>query len=927
MIGMRQSGWAVWICSLWLGLIGHVHGEDLRLDLSPEMIDSEGRKGDPTGLIDEQRAIIGPPVGTPSKGWEIPSQFWKEFPHSVTLDLKETKKISRLWLFDTNGEGEVLVSSGSPENWEQVGRYDCKKYLAWAEIPIDTETRYLRITRMTPGANFSEIALYEHTDASWDQLQTEKNEAARAAAQREAMLIQAKNEALRRPIVTMEPFGRLSLVDEIDPTLDTARESPENCSRIEAILGRPARVMNLLQDEASFMTWRIGRNKLLRPGAAYVLAIDYPEDVDRSWIVINTGNESSRGFHTGRTVGDAFHSKYVNSLPESVSVPLSQQWQTWTLLFHLHDRFAETGLLRGPLPRPLAPEDGFDVTISQFSAPNIPLSAGAAVGKIRLYEVIDEEQLVTKVSYPPDPLPRRRLFWREEMADGVIERKNNEKPGITTPIEWYRHKAKQIQFLGMNTFSKDLLEFGACQHWDSTPHGGHDWVFFDEATKSLWPEIVTLMGQHGLDVLPYYEYAGSRGYKGLGNQKRSRPLTRNDAYTHISWVEEANADLTDPETLADFCKMLDVTVTQHSDQANFVGVWLRPRSQMPVSFSDDALKRFSSDLKLKSPATREAIKSDKVLYQRYINWWNGKRKDFLLGVRQYLLDSRIKEPTVLWTGCPSEPGVSFPSWDPTIVVDEPGPWADILKQPDHVTSNGRIIRPVPIDEVVSDQLYRKALQSPGMNWGDWEVQHAQPADDPAAYRQLPGLMMTHAFNRNYTVTDPETMSDFRSVSGLAMIRHYSLNEHMMFDKKDQQKMNYFVCDVERAGPACMMAETLAIANGDPTMIGYLVGSNIGRGFPEYVQRFNSAFLSLPALESSVDAEATDRPEVVVRRIRTSSDGTWLAVVNTSAREQKATIRTGLNQIENAATGVVIPNVNGTITLELPPYSLTSLHGR
>ncbi len=133
-------------------------------------------------------------------------------------------------------------------------------------------------------------------------------------------------------------------------------------------------------------------------------------------------------------------------------------------------------------------------------------------------------------------LPRRRLFWREEMADGVIDRKID-PPAIVNPLDWYRHKAELMRFLGMNTYSKDLLEFGACQHWDPSALGGNDWVFFDSKTKDLWGEIVALMGSYDLDVLPYYEYSGSKGYQGLGNQRRSKPLTRDDAYTHISWIE------------------------------------------------------------------------------------------------------------------------------------------------------------------------------------------------------------------------------------------------------------------------------------------------------------------------------------------------------------------------------------------------------
>ena len=58
-----------------------------------------------------------------------------------------------------------------------------------------------------------------------------------------------------------------------------------------------------------------------------------------------------------------------------------------------------------------------------------------------------------------------------------------------------------------------------------------------------------------------------------------------------------------------------------------------------------------------------------------------------------------------------------------------------------------------------------------------------------------------------------------------------------------------MADIERAGPYCMMAEALAMANGDPTMLGYLLGGNFGRGFPQYVREFNANFLALPALPS------------------------------------------------------------------------------
>ncbi|WP_459554375.1 hypothetical protein [Lacunimicrobium album] len=716
----------------------------------------------------------------------------------------------------------------------------------------------------------------------------------------------------------LAPFGQVRLVDEIDVTAANGMtESPQHGSRVEEILGRKTRVVIPNEKEASYVTWRVGKGKGLKPGAAYVLVVDYPEDVDRSCIVINTGNETARGFHTGSTVGDALHAKYVNGLVESLNVPLSKTWKSWTLMFHLHDRFSDKGLLRGPEPRTLGPEDGFDVTVMQFSSNNDPLSAGAAVGGLRLYEVVGQVPKQTIV-FPPEHLPRRHLFWREEMADGVIDQKSPQL-GITQPIDWYRYKAGQMHFLGMNTFSKDLLEFGACQHWDSTAHGGHNWVYFDEATKGVWDQVVTLMGQEGFDILPYYEYSGSKGAHSLGHERHAKPLTRDDAYSHISWIENANADITEPEALADFCKMLDITVVKPSQRAKFVGVWLRPRMQMPVSFSEGALVRFAKD-NGGGVISREDLKTNPELYEKYLGWWHLKRRDFLVGVRDYLTKAGLKDSIVLYTGCTAEPGVGFHTWEKFLPTDQPDRWAEIFKSPQQKASNGEWIKPITVNDIVDRQMYRKGLVSPGMNWGSWEVQHCQPADDPANYKQTDGVMLSHAFNRSYTVADPKTMEDFRAPAGLAMIRHYALNEHMVFDANDQQKMNYFVCDMERAGPYCMMAEAIAMANGDPSMIGYLVGANFGRGFPEYVRRFNANYLALPALPSERLTEASDSKDIVVRRIHTDKDGDWLFVVNTSMHPASAKVNAGDAKWTEIVSGKL---VGSEIDAELEPFELRS----
>ncbi len=730
-------------------------------------------------------------------------------------------------------------------------------------------------------------------------------------------------------VVNEAPFGTLSLVDEIDCAADGETrgmlESHPRTSRVATILGRSCRVLPPVQGSASYFSFRIGRMKLLRPGGFYVLSVEYPEDAPRSMVIINTGNETARGFHTGGTLGDAFHSKYVNNLAESIDVPLSRRWETWNLMLRLHDRYPERGLVRGGKQRPLTPEQGFDVTLAQFSARNAPLSAGIAAARIRLYEIVGPDELAQPLRFPPDGLPRRHLFWREEMADGLLGAKSTKAQdrGLNERLDWYRFKADLMSFLGMNTFSKDLLEFGACQHWDSTPHGGHAWVYFDPVTKELWGQIVKLMGERGLTILPYYEYSGSKGQKGLGNQRRCRPLTRDDAYTHIKWVESASADITDPDTHEDFRKMLDCTVVRHRRHAQFVGAWLRTRSQMPISFSESTLGRFAADTNRDAPITRKTIRADRALYAQYIAWWQGKRRDFFTAMRDYLRSNGVADAMLLYTGCPSEPGVGFHTWEPLMVTDRPERWAALLKQPGHLTDKKQVIKSLTVAEVVRRDLYLEGLTSPALTWGGYEVQHARPADDPLTYADVPGVLLTHAFNRLYTVASPRTFDAYRGVSGLAAVRHHSLNENMMFDKHDKDILGYFVADIERAGPYCMMAEAVAVANGDPTMIGYLAGCNFGRGFPSYVRRFNANFLALPALPSTVVADAAGDPEVVVRVIATPGDGKWFALVNTGKRGKEAVqVRLpGAETVRHAVTDEPVQLHNGAASADFYPFEL------
>ena len=715
-----------------------------------------------------------------------------------------------------------------------------------------------------------------------------------------------------------EPFGELALVDEVlcgDPgDAHEFAEGPEGVSVTETLLGTPCRVLPT-EGEAKYFAYRIGEGRDLAPGAAYVLSIEYPEDQPRSMFIGNRGCESILGFATGATVGDVLHGRYVDHNPESLQYPLSGELEQWKTLFYLHDRFPDINQPRGEGDRPMAPDQGFWVVVSQSKGSNHPMSAGAAVSRIRLFEVPEPERFDVQLNLPPDDLPRRHVFYREEMSDGVIQSRDETKRGVTDDIRWFEYKLRQMRFWGFNTFCKDLLEFGHNQGWDSAKYGGNNWVN-QSKTPDRWAKTLELVGRYGFDVLPYYEYAGSVGARSIGTQRRCRPLGETNEYTHISWSEIAYADVTDPEQLEDLRRVLELTIVEHKDKANFIGAWLRTRpSHIPISFADAALFKFAVEANDKVVALREDLQNDPELLQKYYDWWFGKRREFLVAMRDYLRAEVNPDALVMFTAIASEPVPALPGKQ--LVTDDAAAWEAALAE--HEDHQG--MTPRTLDDVVGSGDYLTAVLSPHPTWAEWEWQHSLPEPDPHRYTDTDGVLLTYPYSRAYTVGSPEAFEAFRGPSGLAIARHYPLNENEM-----EEKVGYFVADVERSGPYCMMAEARAVANGDPRYIGYLASNSLNRGFPEYVRRFCAAFLALPALPSEIVEGAASDDEVAIRAIPTEEHGTYYAVVNTglSPKPEVTVTLPAQGEVTDAATGEKLEAPGGKLTLAMDACELRAV---
>ncbi|QSQ17741.1 hypothetical protein [Myxococcus landrumensis] len=755
------------------------------------------------------------------------------------------------------------------------------------------------------------------------------------------------------------PFGLLPLIDEVhcgdpsDPHPVVHGANSTSVIRSVTLDGvtRPVRVMTMGPQARSF-SYKLGVGKGLQAGRAYLLVVEYPDDESRMMAVANKGADKFRGFSTGTSIGD-FREQYAYPNPESLQYPLSRKWQQFRQFFYLHDRFAPIVGQRNveDTRRPEGPAQGFWVSVGHFARHGSPTDKGTAVSRIRLFEVPNPSSLDLAIHYPPAPLPRRHVFWREEMNDDTAICAQGEGTGCqpaASPGTWFDYRLKQAKFLGIDTYSHDLLEFGYAEGWNSAPFSPPPW-YVQPRDSSLWATAVSRAAAQGLSVLPYYEYSGAIGgervytstrcardsdckslskwhvcltpwhqpsvcgLKPLGEQRRCRPLfdREGDIYSPIYWSDDNCVDVSDPDALADVKKLMDATVLHFKGQVDFLGAWFRTRpTDLPVSFSPEALGRFSDDTG--QSVSRAMLQANPTLRARYYEWWFEKRRAFLEAIRDHLRSNGVADAQVLFTPYPEE-GLPTPEdlADMAVTVtDDPAAWASVDERgccaPGDTSDRCCKYRypPAGFSAFVQSGTYRKALTSDVLppteqlnrSWG--EPFNSFPPADPDRYSSAEGVSVTYPFNRLFSVAEGALLNRFRTASGLAMVHHFPLNEDdgrgdYANDTADDRYGNwpmgglwgYLAMSVDRQGPYSMLAEARAVANGDPTLLGYLEASSISRGFPEYTRDFHAAFLALPALPSTVVPGAASDAEVVVRKM-TTAQGNFYAVVNTSMQSKE-----------------------------------------
>jgi len=135
---------------------------DEKLTLTPSMVVNESGIGDATMLVDEQSQVGDPSTGSggaPSTAW-FGGWNASAYPISAYIDLGKLYNLSQIDLRDINGTGNVIVSTGSPGSWTPLFTDGLTNYQSWNIHATPVKTRYIRVTLTAPGANLSEIAVY-----------------------------------------------------------------------------------------------------------------------------------------------------------------------------------------------------------------------------------------------------------------------------------------------------------------------------------------------------------------------------------------------------------------------------------------------------------------------------------------------------------------------------------------------------------------------------------------------------------------------------------------------------------------------------------------------------------------------------------------------------------------------------------------------
>jgi hypothetical protein len=161
LIGAAIAGLPSWLMTDAEAMDAGLAAGETRIPLTPSMVLNEDAIGGAAGAIVDEQNAIGDPAG--GKGIAPKSPFFAgwtswQYPVHLLIDLGAQYHVTRLFFYNATGKSDIQISTGKPFAWKPQD-VTLDRWQAWQEVPVNSDTRYLRITLLHP-ESISEMAAY-----------------------------------------------------------------------------------------------------------------------------------------------------------------------------------------------------------------------------------------------------------------------------------------------------------------------------------------------------------------------------------------------------------------------------------------------------------------------------------------------------------------------------------------------------------------------------------------------------------------------------------------------------------------------------------------------------------------------------------------------------------------------------------------------